>query len=872
MTLTGKEIEIQLIKYGDQLLAPSLTVSELLASLDRVESLLTRVEQSPSESMKKALSPLMIALVANELLRHSDNDVKVAVASCINEIMRITAPDAPYEDDQMKEVFQLIVSSFEKLDEKSSLSYLKRTSILDTVAKVRSCVVMLDLECDALILDMFKNFFRTIRSDHPETIFNSMATIMTLVLNESEEISVDLLSSILAVLKIENKDVLPIARQLGENVIKQCASKLKPYLAPALKSLGTTIDDYTKAVSEVLQVESEANDSQHAMAASKNAVGLHVMDDKPRSVDVVATTVGSSKSVVSNDKLQKVTKEDTSAGNDDSKEESHEALLEKSEPEPSKANVQNSEAEKLIKSRMKPDKAGRRKGKKKKSSKSSSEPSETSIVNAKEGVEMPEIQEKDVKNVDNEQSEVPVTDAAEPVENKKDLEDPVPSPKKYDEPVNVPSLFPGGEPNDETCLKKAEPEKKDKSGEDVPVGNAYLKKEPHSKKSSEGASVSESKSKRTGKKVPSAADKEDGILNVAHVSKKEDQKISELNAKSAKKLGKKTEVGNQHEEQKNQGQVKVTHAKNLTNSSSKDEGKLLLKSVGSMKSAAKSAKDEGDIDEASKSSSKRKRSSQKKGPKYGEEMVGIRVMIWWPDDKKFYEGSIEHFDHSTGKHKVVYTDGDVEFLKLERQKWKQILEDPVPDEKLSSDGESPDEATEMPKSKKAKMSPALAKQGKSESSAKKAGASTSKSKAPSKSQSKQKDNSESDNAKDKTLKSIGKSEENKSGKSSTKTSNSTPKSSAKFKDNDDMETSKGGSKSKQETLKDASKSKGKSTTKSGGKPNDNSKLKTGSTAEKKETGDIESSPKRAKPSENSKVKSPSKSQKSSNKRKRSTKG
>ena len=31
-----------------------------------------------------------------------------------------------------------------------------------------------------------------------------------------------------------------------------------------------------------------------------------------------------------------------------------------------------------------------------------------------------------------------------------------------------------------------------------------------------------------------------------------------------------------------------------------------------MKSAAKSAKDEGDIDEASKSSSKRKRSSQKK--------------------------------------------------------------------------------------------------------------------------------------------------------------------------------------------------------------------------------------------------------------------
>lgn len=60
------------------------------------------MEQSPSESMKTALSPSMKALVADELLRHQDADVKVAVASCISEITRITAPDAPYEDDQMK--------------------------------------------------------------------------------------------------------------------------------------------------------------------------------------------------------------------------------------------------------------------------------------------------------------------------------------------------------------------------------------------------------------------------------------------------------------------------------------------------------------------------------------------------------------------------------------------------------------------------------------------------------------------------------------------------------------------------------------------------------------------------------------------------
>lgn len=60
-------------------------------------------------------------------------------------------------------VFQKIVDAFENLDDTSSRSFSKRVSILETVAKVQSCIVMLDLECDAMILDMFHIFLRTIR-------------------------------------------------------------------------------------------------------------------------------------------------------------------------------------------------------------------------------------------------------------------------------------------------------------------------------------------------------------------------------------------------------------------------------------------------------------------------------------------------------------------------------------------------------------------------------------------------------------------------------------------------------------------------------------------------------------------------------------
>ncbi|KAL5980453.1 hypothetical protein ACLOJK_028361 [Asimina triloba] len=227
----------------------------------QVEGCLVKVEQSPSNSMLTALRPSVKALVVKDILKHSDMDVKVAVASCISEITRITAPDAPYEDDMMKDIFQIIVTAFENLHDLSSTSYAKRVSILETVAKVRSCVVMLDLECDALILVMFQHFFRAIRDSHPDNVFSSMETIMTLVIEESEDISSELLSLILSSVKKEDKDVSRISCRLGEKVIANCAEKLKPYLMQEVQSVKISLNDYSKVVASIC--EETHNNPQH---------------------------------------------------------------------------------------------------------------------------------------------------------------------------------------------------------------------------------------------------------------------------------------------------------------------------------------------------------------------------------------------------------------------------------------------------------------------------------------------------------------------------------------------------------------------------------------------------------------------------------
>ena len=152
MASFDRELKKQLKEAGNRLLNPPSSIDDLLTLLDKVENSLANVEQAPSKSMRGALLPSMKALITDKLLRHAEMDVKDSVASCIIEITGISAPDAPHKDEQMKEIFQLIVAAFENSSHVSTCCYKKVALILDTITKVRLCLVMLDLQCDALVV------------------------------------------------------------------------------------------------------------------------------------------------------------------------------------------------------------------------------------------------------------------------------------------------------------------------------------------------------------------------------------------------------------------------------------------------------------------------------------------------------------------------------------------------------------------------------------------------------------------------------------------------------------------------------------------------------------------------------------------------
>ena len=70
-----------------------------------------------------------------------------------------------------------------------------------------------------------------IRSNHPSVVLSAMETIMSLVINESEDISLDL-SSLFAIVRKSNQNVSPISWTLVEQIITRINAQLEKIMAP----------------------------------------------------------------------------------------------------------------------------------------------------------------------------------------------------------------------------------------------------------------------------------------------------------------------------------------------------------------------------------------------------------------------------------------------------------------------------------------------------------------------------------------------------------------------------------------------------------------------------------------------------------------
>ncbi|EER88261.2 hypothetical protein BDA96_10G149900 [Sorghum bicolor] len=227
----------QLKELGEKLQAVEPAPADELAKLlEKAVECLRGIEQSPGSSVMEAIQPSLKAVTREELLKHEDDNVRVLLATCFCEITRITAPDAPYNDEILRDIFYLIVGTFGGLSDVNSQSFGRRVAILETVARYRACVMMLDLDCDDLITNMFQTFLGVVSDSHEENIVKSMQTTMILIIDESEDVQESLLRVLLSALGQKKTGAAMAARKLARSVIEHSATKLEPYIKKFLTS------------------------------------------------------------------------------------------------------------------------------------------------------------------------------------------------------------------------------------------------------------------------------------------------------------------------------------------------------------------------------------------------------------------------------------------------------------------------------------------------------------------------------------------------------------------------------------------------------------------------------------------------------------
>ncbi|RHZ38691.1 hypothetical protein DYB26_005759 [Aphanomyces astaci] len=171
-------------------------------------------------------------------LEHSDPHVRLLVASCIAELLRVTAPDTPFgSDHELYEVFVLLVRVLRETTKHTDIAWF---TLLETLASVKMCNLAVGLTPDSshaqsdvspedLVVDIFRCLFERIQDDHAAKVEANMVSIMVGCLEECDVVSPQLLETLLEPLL--HNDQHPRAYHMAQQVIEKASDQLQNALS-----------------------------------------------------------------------------------------------------------------------------------------------------------------------------------------------------------------------------------------------------------------------------------------------------------------------------------------------------------------------------------------------------------------------------------------------------------------------------------------------------------------------------------------------------------------------------------------------------------------------------------------------------------------
>ncbi|CAL9735883.1 sister chromatid cohesion protein Pds5p [Monosporozyma servazzii] len=185
------------LKFNKLIISTADTVIPTNELLNRLSDLHEELSIISQETIDLAsLDRYSKDLINKKLLKHKDNGIRALVGCCLSDILRHYAPNAPYTDVQLTEIFKLFLSQFEMLGEPDNPYIIQQTYLITKVLEYRSIVLLTDLPTsNKLLEELFEIFYDDRKSFSPK-LYTVIAGILGEVISEFDSVPLDVLKLI----------------------------------------------------------------------------------------------------------------------------------------------------------------------------------------------------------------------------------------------------------------------------------------------------------------------------------------------------------------------------------------------------------------------------------------------------------------------------------------------------------------------------------------------------------------------------------------------------------------------------------------------------------------------------------------------------
>ncbi|KAF9818035.1 hypothetical protein IEO21_02996 [Rhodonia placenta] len=205
-TRTAGQSSPRKLKFHDKLVGKGLSTDALLKKLKALHTELADMDQEHVDVA--SLSAVRKELINTSVLLHKDKGVKAYAACCIADLLRLYAPDAPYTQSELRDIFQFFFRQlYTGLKGSDSPYYNEYFHLLESLSTVKSVVLVCDLpNAEELMTDIFRNIFSMVRNDLAKKIELFMADILIALIDECQSLPFDVLETVMAQFAEKNAD------------------------------------------------------------------------------------------------------------------------------------------------------------------------------------------------------------------------------------------------------------------------------------------------------------------------------------------------------------------------------------------------------------------------------------------------------------------------------------------------------------------------------------------------------------------------------------------------------------------------------------------------------------------------------------------